>query len=135
MFRWTIHLTIFTPVLDASLGKPARGVPVQLQKHRKISDSTDGEVFAFDPIAHRYVITMSFLPARSPIHRYSVTNEDGRCLDLLTATRASVEHLAVLRPGLYKIVFQTKEYFAASNRECFYPWVEVWQRLKRPDDK
>ncbi|KAL5535294.1 hypothetical protein ACEPAF_3388 [Sanghuangporus sanghuang] len=101
-------------VLDSSIGKPARGVKVQLQKHRKISDSPNGEVFAFEPIAH------------------GVTNDDGRCLDLLTATRESVEHLAVLRSGLYKIVFQTKEYFGETKRECFYPWVEVTFEVKDP---
>lgn len=27
---------------------------------------------------------------------------------------------------LYKVVFQTKEYFERTgNRKCFYPWVEV----------
>lgn len=56
---------------------------------------------------------------------YRKTNEDGRCLDLLTPTHDSVEDLAVLRPGLYKIIFHTKEYFESTNRQCFYPWVEV----------
>ena len=54
-----------------------------------------------------------------------VTNEDGRCIDLMTPTRASTQELAILRTGLYKIIFQTKEYFEAQGKECFYPWAEV----------
>lgn len=49
-------------------------------------------------------------------------------MDLLAPTRDSVEDLAVLTPGYYKIIFQTKVYFDATNRECFYPWVEVRDR-------
>ncbi|PAV22034.1 transthyretin [Pyrrhoderma noxium] len=94
-------------VLDSSLGRPAAGVKVQLQRHRKISDSDQGEVFAFDPIAH------------------GETNGDGRCMDLLTPRSDSVEDLAILHTGLYKIIFQTKEYFKQTDRDCFYPWVEV----------
>lgn len=26
---------------------------------------------------------------------------------------------------LYKVTFHTKDYFASSDRKCFYPWVEV----------
>ncbi|KAI5121313.1 hypothetical protein M0805_003780 [Coniferiporia weirii] len=99
-------------VLDSSLGKPARGVLVQLQKHREIGSSSEGDVFAFDPIAH------------------GVTDNDGRCLDLLTPARQSVEDLAILTPGLYKIIFQTKKYFDSMDRECFYPWVEITFQVK-----
>jgi 5-hydroxyisourate hydrolase-like protein (transthyretin family) len=57
-----------------------------------------------------------------------VTNADGRCLDLFPArdSTEAKELDAVLTPGTYKIVFKTKEYFAQSDRKCFYPWVEVW---------
>ncbi|KAH8120077.1 hypothetical protein DFH11DRAFT_1500570 [Phellopilus nigrolimitatus] len=90
-------------VLDSSVGKPASGVSVKLQKYRKISTSSEGS-----------------------------TNDDGRCLDLLTPIRESVEDSVVLHPGLYKIVFQTKEYFDALNRESFYPWVEITFEVKDP---
>ena len=59
----------------------------------------------------------------------SETNEDGRCIDLLTPASKSVEDLATLNAGLYKIIFQTKDYFRKSDRKCFYPWVEVCSRL------
>ena len=55
----------------------------------------------------------------------SETNGDGRCMDLLTPRSDSVEDLAILHTGLYKIIFQTKEYFKQTDRDCFYPWVEV----------
>lgn len=47
-------------VLDASLGRPARGVNVKLQRYRKIADGENGTAFAFDPIAHRCVVLRTF---------------------------------------------------------------------------
>ena len=46
-------------------------------------------------------------------------------MDLLLPTKEGVQDLAVLTPGHYKIIFETKDYFDRTNRECFYPWVEV----------
>lgn len=69
------------------------------------------------------------LPEVSLLTLRRETDADGRCMDLLVPTRDSVEDLAVLTPGYYKIIFQTKDYFDAANRECFYPWVEVCTRL------
>lgn len=43
----------------------------------------------------------------------------------MTPTRASTQELAILRKGMYKIVFETKGYYELQNKECFYPWVEV----------
>lgn len=45
-----IQIFISFTVLDSSTGKPAQGVAVALQRHRKISE--EGDVFSFDPIAH-----------------------------------------------------------------------------------
>lgn len=45
------------------------------------------------------------------------TDADGRIADLLPAD-AQVS-------GTYRITFDTAAYFAATNRECFYPCVEV----------
>lgn len=56
---------------------------------------------------------------------YRETDADGRCMDLLLPTKEGVEDLAILTSGHYKIVFETKDYFDRTNRECFYPWVEV----------
>jgi 5-hydroxyisourate hydrolase len=55
----------------------------------------------------------------------SKTNEDGRCLDLMTSTDDSTKELSILGPGLHKITFDVKGYFESQNKTCFYPWVEV----------
>jgi hypothetical protein len=55
---------------------------------------------------------------------FSVTNSDGRCLNLLPP-EGSQEAKDLLTTGIYKVVFKTKEYFDVTNRKCFYPWVEV----------
>ena len=47
-----------------------------------------------------------------------VTNEDGRCGNLLT--------LAELRAGIYRVHFDTSAYFlSVGNFEPFYPYVDV----------
>lgn len=48
-----------------------------------------------------------------------MTNADGRCLDLLS----NIVRLEA--GGLYKIVFETKDYFDKAGKTTFYPWVEV----------
>lgn len=54
--------------------------------------------------------------------RLSVTNADGRCVDLLSPGDQS----ARLQSGsLYKIIFETKDYFDKAGMPTFYPWVEV----------
>lgn len=60
----------------------------------------------------------------------SVTNSDGRCLDLLLPPSSPTESSGnledgILRKGLYKIIFKTKDYFQSRNTATFYPWVEV----------
>ena len=47
-----------------------------------------------------------------------VTNADGRISDLLPPEKK-------LSPGVYKLVFETGNYFAANNSKSFYPEVEV----------
>ena len=49
----------------------------------------------------------------------SMTNADGRCLDLLSPD------LGTLQPGIYQIAFETKEYFERTGRKSFYPFVQV----------
>jgi 5-hydroxyisourate hydrolase len=46
------------------------------------------------------------------------TNDDGRVADLLPKD-------TVLPLGFYKMTFYTEGYFAAQNRPCFYPIVEI----------
>jgi 5-hydroxyisourate hydrolase len=47
-----------------------------------------------------------------------ITNEDGRIADLLKTG-------VVLPKGIYKIRFQTKDYFDKKGIETFYPYVEI----------
>ena len=91
-------------VLDSSIGKPAQGVKVKLlttTPRTLESDQTHarGEWLGIG---------------------YSVTNADGRCLDLVPDDLAEP-----LQPGTYQIVFETKEYFERTSRKSFYPFVQV----------
>ena len=54
-------------MLDSSVGRPARGVIVKLQRYRKITDEIDGEAFAFDPIAHGYVLIVLYWLRKSDV--------------------------------------------------------------------
>jgi len=47
-----------------------------------------------------------------------VTNEDGRIEQFL-------EKGTVLDPGVYRMLFETKNYFIANNTTAFYPFVPV----------
>ena len=55
---------------------------------------------------------------------FSVTNSDGRCTDLLPPRGAS-DSIELQKGAFYKVIFKTKDYFAKTDRKCFYPWVEV----------
>jgi 5-hydroxyisourate hydrolase len=46
------------------------------------------------------------------------TNEDGRIKDLLPASQ-------VLQKGVYKLRFDTKDYFDRQGIKTFYPYVEI----------
>lgn len=90
-------------VLDSSIGKPAQGVKVQL---------LTPDILETDP-AHGG----QWLGIGS-----SVTNADGRCLDLVPHDLAKSRALTA---GTYQIVFETKEYFDRTSRKSFYPFVQV----------
>ncbi|KAF9486302.1 Hydroxyisourate hydrolase, partial [Pholiota conissans] len=110
-------------VLDASTGKPAQGVVIRLQLLEP-SHGDDATLDIFHPLAKgRFLV--------------SVTNADGRCLDLLPPPRSelAVEEKTDLVAGqTYKIIFKTKEYFESTNRKSFYPWVEITFVINDPLD-
>ncbi|KAJ3775143.1 hypothetical protein FB446DRAFT_786282 [Lentinula raphanica] len=89
-------------VLDTSAGRPARDVEIKLQQYEEI----EGDAFLFNPLAQ------------------GKTDSDGRCTNLLPPT-GSTETKDLLNPGLYKMIFRTKEYFEAQSVKTFYPWVEI----------
>ncbi len=47
-----------------------------------------------------------------------ITNNDGRLTDLLSNER-------ILNAGIYKLRFETKDYFDKSGVPTFYPYVEI----------
>ena len=55
----------------------------------------------------------------------SVTNADGRCTQLWPDGDNKFERAQLTAGKMYKVVFQTQEYFAKTDRKCFYPWVDV----------
>lgn len=48
-----------------------------------------------------------------------MTNADGRCLNLLSSNKL------LTQGGVYRIVFETNDYFNKAGKPTFYPWVEV----------
>ncbi|KAI9319514.1 hydroxyisourate hydrolase [Dichotomocladium elegans] len=56
----------------------------------------------------------------------SQTNEDGRCPDLLPNDYK-------VEKGVYRITFETKEFFARKGERCFYPYVQIAFELEFPE--
>src|SRR5215468_2297484 len=99
--------TITTHVLDTSLGKPAGGVPVLLERIRdKGDDARD---------------------LRGVTIGAGTTDEDDRLRDFVTAG-------APLEAGTYRLRFDVTEYFARTGRETFYPEVAVLFRVGATQD-
>ncbi len=87
--------TISTHVLDTSLGRPAAGVPILLERGR-------------EPAAD----------ARNTTLGAGTTDGDGRLRDFISAG-------AELSEGTYRLRFDVGAYFAQTSRESFYPEVIV----------
>ena len=87
---------ITTHILDTSKGKPAEAVTIVLFQQ----DPTDPVTAGWRQIA------------------IGTTNEDGRIPGLLAEN-------AILDAGVYKMRFETKEYFEKQGIQTFYPFVEI----------
>ncbi|KAH7930588.1 transthyretin [Leucogyrophana mollusca] len=101
-------------VLDISLGKPAAGVEVNIQKYHRGPANVD----IFDPFGH------------------GVTDADGRCTTLLPpkgSDEAKLQQKEVTA-GVYKLAFKPGPYFEKTGRKCFYPWVEIPFEIENPDE-
>ncbi len=85
-----------THILDTTKGKPAAGVTIVLFQQ----DPSDPVTLGWRQIV------------------IGTTNEDGRIPDLL-------EKEALLGPGIYKMRFETKDYFEKQGMQTFYPYVEI----------
>jgi 5-hydroxyisourate hydrolase len=93
---------ITTHMLDTTRGRPAVGVPVSLSYHRHASE----------PPADA---SWELLAERS-------TDADGRVANLLAPGE--------LRPGIYRLRFDTAIYFAQVGvPSYFYPWAEIVFRV------
>jgi len=55
------------------------------------------------------------------------TNADGRCPGLITRERFT--------PGVYKMHFETGQYWEGLGEHCFYPYVEVVFTITDPSQK
>lgn len=95
---------ITTHVLDTSIGRPAAGVDVKLE--RALTDEAGG--------------------AQWQAVGSGVTNSDGRVTDLLAA--------GSLEPGVYQIHFEIGEYFKSGNREAFYPSATIVFNVTQLDE-
>lgn len=52
-----------------------------------------------------------------------ITNSDGRMADLLAKD-------VILQPGVYKLRFETQEYFQQQSLTSFYPFIEIVFEIK-----
>jgi len=102
-------------VLDSSIGKPAQGVKVQL-----LAPSIQGTESPTPSHAGGAWVGMGT----------SVTNADGRCLDLLPPGPDSPP----LQRGTYQIVFETEGYFERTGRKSFYPFVQITFTIEDPSE-
>ena len=105
-------------VLDSSIGKPAQSIKVHL-----FTSPGTTEIGSINILTRN----ITWIPLGT-----STTDADGRCLNLLSVpsignpsdpTRPTTP--PTLQPGIYQIVFETKEYFDRSGRSSFYPFVQV----------
>jgi 5-hydroxyisourate hydrolase len=88
---------ITTHILDTAIGKPASDVSVLLfEQENGMEDAQDG----WREIA------------------IGTTDKDGRVSNLLNKD-------SILREGIYKLRFETKEYFEKQSCQTFYPFVEI----------
>ncbi len=85
-----------THILDTSAGKPAEGVTIVLL----VQEPKDPVTAGWRQIA------------------IGTTNRDGRIPDFLPADK-------VLEPAVYRLKFETKEYFEKQAIQTFYPFIEI----------
>jgi 5-hydroxyisourate hydrolase len=87
--------TVTTHVLDTTLGRPAAGIAVRLERR----------------------------DAATILIASGCTDADGRVCELGPDD---------LPDGVYRLLFETGAYFAATNQVCFFPEVSVTFALSNP---
>ena len=93
---------VTTHVLDTALGRPAAGVPVRLERVPQQPGTTGGQ---------------------PEVLAEAATNDDGR-VPQLGPDR--------VEPGIYRLVFDTTAYFAATAQSSFFPEVAITFMLADP---
>ena len=93
--------SITTHVLDTSIGRPAAGVRVVLER--------GGQSSAWQLVGH------------------GETDADGRL-------RSLMEDAAVVEPGVYRLVFDSRAYFETRGVRSFYPSIVVTFEVHEPAD-
>src|SRR5262249_28113878 len=100
--------TLSTHVLDTSIGKPAAGVAVLLERVRDANG---------DPAIDQRETNLGA----------GTTDRDGRLKDFVAAG-------ATLGEGTYRLRFDVTDYFARQLRSTFFPEVVVVFRIEAPDE-
>lgn len=121
-------------VLDTTRGKPAANVVVALYKIAELpeNDNSNGEL----------LVNNSAKP-----FALAETNSDGRVPTWIFDPKQDISSLGVvnqewkeLKPAVYKIRFQTGEYFKAisaqgeGNERTFFPFVDIIFTVANPPD-
>ncbi|KAH9081735.1 hypothetical protein EDB83DRAFT_2213580 [Lactarius deliciosus] len=96
-------------ILDSSVGKPAAGVRVNLHVHK--GPTAAGDIHTGD---------LGFSSLRMGV--------------VWTFSLLGDQHARLQSGGLYKIVFETKDYFDSAGKPTFYPWVEIPFVVVNPDE-
>lgn len=104
--RGEIMSQITTHILDTTKGRPAQGVAIILYQ------GITGGILATDDYKDEET------DIRWKEISRGITNTDGRIADLL-------KNDIVLQIGIYKMRFETENYFAKDNVITFYPYVEI----------
>ena len=113
---WEVLSRTTFAVLDTQFGRPAADVHVELHQLEQTSITS----FEYTTLGLGYVLNLPILPIWN-ISTWELgrkTDEEGRCSNILPPS-------TTLRAGLYKVIFQTGPYFALTNRDTFFPVVEV----------
>lgn len=111
--------TLSTHALDTASGRPAAGLPLMLEKQ---ANAEAWKAYCQARLAGE----SADKPAWETLAK-GVTNDDGRCPDLLPAGTQ-------LTPGIYRMDFDTARYFADRQIEGFYPLVQVIFEITAQDE-
>lgn len=127
-------------VLDTSLGRPAAGVRVRLERRAPTGSwqplgeaitNSDGRVARFEPAAGLESAVLDSVAVQS-VALQSVALQSA-ALDSMGLDSAPLEAVAVAS-GEHRISFDTGAYFEQRSQPAFYPRVEVTFSVASPSE-